>query len=205
MLAQTTSELTKRVATPRNAKEKQFCSWVQDYSDQLFRYSILHVTDQELSKDLVQDTFLSAWKNIEKFRGEASPKNWLFTILKNKITDHYRKVATRQKAQPISNNDHIENPFFDEEDHWKTGLYPQPWSVNFENAAETEEFFQVFKSCGSKLKSIQNSVFVMKYVDGLKSSEICKVLRISSSNYWVLIHRAKLQLRACLEKTWIKK
>ena len=94
--------------------------------------------------------------------------------------------------------------FFDEREHWRKGMYPRQWSVDFSNTAETKEFYKVFRSCGGKLKELQNAVFVMKYIDGLESGEICKELSISASNYWVLIHRAKVQLRACLEKNWMR-
>jgi DNA-directed RNA polymerase specialized sigma24 family protein len=77
--------------------------------------------------------------------------------------------------------------------------------VNFSNTVETKEFYQAFHGCSKKLKELQSTVFVMKYVDGLESEEICRELSLSSSNYWVLIHRAKVQLRACLEKNWMQK
>ena len=70
-------------------------------------------------------------------------------------------------------------------------------------ASETKEFYGILDFCKKKLQEMQQSVFVMKYMDDLSAEEICKVLNISSSNYWVLIHRAKLQLRKCLELNWI--
>jgi RNA polymerase sigma-70 factor (ECF subfamily) len=100
--------------------------------------------------------------------------------------------------------EHNDQTFFDEEEHWRKGAYPQHWSVNVSNRVEAKEFQQVFRSCGKKLKEIQNAVFVMKYVDGMNSDEICKELGLTSSSYWVLLHRAKVQLRACLEKNWIQ-
>ncbi len=65
--------------------------WIKQYSNVLFRHALLRVNDREIAKDLVQDAFLSALKNVSNFRGEVSEKNWLFAILKNKIIDHYRK------------------------------------------------------------------------------------------------------------------
>jgi len=193
-----------KLTTQTVNKEQKFCQWVEEHSDLLYRYSLQHSLHEDVAKDFVQETFLAAWRNMDAYKGEASVKNWLFVILKSKIADHFRKSSTKHELQQmqLENN---ESPFFDEEDHWRNGLYPRQWIVDFSNTAETKEFYQVFQSCGKKLKEIQNNVFVMKYVDGMNSEEICKVLGITSSNYWVLIHRAKVQLRACLEKNWMQK
>lgn len=185
-------------------KETRFRTWVDEHSDVLYRFALQRLQDEELCKDLVQETFLAAWRNVDAYKGEASVRNWLFVILKSKITDHFRKAHTRMEVESIQ-QEHNDGTFFDEEDHWRRGMYPKQWSVDFSNAVEAKEFQQTFRSCCKKLKEIQHTVFVMKYVDGLESDEICKELRITSSNYWVLLHRAKVQLRACLEKNWMQK
>ncbi len=179
--------------------EADFRKWVDDHSDLLFQYANKRVSDPELSKDLVQETFLAAWRNKDSFRREASLKNWLFLILKTKIIDHFRKLRSNVEVP-----DYTDNIFFDNEDHWHRGMYPAALSVNFQSETESRDFLKVFHSCGKKMKQIQHAVFVMKYVDELDSEEICKLLGLTSSNYWVLIHRAKVQLRACLEKNWLK-
>lgn len=84
-------------------------------------------------------------------------------------------------------------------------MYPKNWTVDFTNSAEAKEFQQVFRSCNKKLKQVQSTVFVMKYVEEMDSHEICTQLGLTPANYWVLLHRAKVQLRACLEKNWIQK
>lgn len=177
--------------------------WVNDYSDMLYRHALQRVNDGEAAKDLVQDTFLAAWRNRENFKGEISEKNWLYTILKNKIIDYYRKASNRltDRLPEFSNSDY----FFDDEEHWISSAAPKEWTAGGGNKLETKEFYTVLNNCRMKLKEIQNAVFSMKYLDGISSEEICKELNITPSNYWVLIHRAKLQLRECLEKSWFLK
>jgi len=184
-------------------REKQFKGWVEDHSDILYGYCLRRTADAELAKDLVQETFLAAWRNREAYKGEASEKNWLFVILKSKLIDHYRKLANKATLEAIA-QEHNDVVYFDGEDHWRKGMYPKDRRVSFSQPVEVKEFYAIFRSCGKKLKELQYSVFVMKYVDGLESEEICKVLGLTSSNYWVLVHRAKVQLRACLEKNWMK-
>lgn len=186
-----------------NDQERVFREWVAHYSDMLYRYSLKYFHDEDLAKDLVQETFLAAWRNMAVYKGEVSPKNWLFVILKNKIKDHLKKSSNRMLRGSL-NKEQGDSIFFDDQDHWRSGYYPKNWQVDLSNSVETKEFYKVFTSCTGKLKEIQNSVFVMKYVEGMKSEEICKILDITSSNYWVLIHRAKLLLRACLEKNWMQ-
>ena len=105
---------------------------------------------------------------MENFKAEASVKNWLFVIVKSKMTDHYRKSANKVMADAIQvEND--ESVFFDEHDHWAKGVYPQEWSVNFSSTIEVKEFYEVINSCKNKLKEIQQTVFVMKYMEDQES------------------------------------
>ncbi len=173
--------------------------WVSDYSDLLYRFAITRVNDAEIAKDLVQDTFLAAWRNYDNFKGAISEKNWLYAILKNKIIDHYRKASTRLTDSLPGMAD--EEAYFDENQHWTASASPTEWGAG-ESNIEKKEFYEVLRKCKNKLKDIQNTVFSLKYLEGMESEEICKELNITASNYWVLIHRAKLQLRACLEKNW---
>ena len=185
-------------------KQAIFRSWVSDHSDVLYNYATKHGFDEHSAMDLVQETFLSAWRGIDNFRNQSSVRNWLFVILKNKVNDHFRKAVNNVTIESlgVAYNDHT---YFDEHDHWKEGMYPREWSVNFSNPAEVKDFQSIFKGCNGKLKPIQSVVFVMKYVDDLDSESICRQLGITPNNYWVLLHRAKVQLRACLEKNWLKK
>jgi len=172
--------------------------WVDNYADALYAYTLARVNDMQLAEDIVQNTFLSAWKGRDTFRGQASEKNWLYAILKNKIVDHFRKQSTGSLTLDAGE----EGPYF-EDGHWTEAAAPKAWGQHTEQPVETKEFYSVLERCKQKLKDIQQAVFVMKYMEDAEAEEICKVLNITSSNYWVLIHRAKLQLRKCLEKNWI--
>ncbi|REJ82940.1 MAG: DUF1492 domain-containing protein [Bacteroidetes bacterium] len=176
----------------------EFESWVDEYSNLLFRYTLTRVSGRENAEDLVQETFIAAWRNRHNFREEVSIKNWLFTILKSRIIDHYRKCARK----PDLKHAELKDQYFNESGHWAESAMPEPWNKSTDEALETAEFMSVLKACKDKLKETQNAVFTMKHLDGMETDEICKELEITSSNYWVLMHRAKLQLRECLEKNW---
>ncbi len=186
------------------ASQKEADSWVNENSDLLFRFALHRVKDEAIAKDLVQDTFMAAWKSQDSFKGDASIKNWLFGILKNKIVDHYRKNA-KHKTDQLIDFDRQEESFFNKNEHWKKDTRPQYWEPASDSELEQNEFYDVLGDCQKRLKEIQQAVFSLKYLDGLDSSEIVAVLGITESNYWVLMHRAKMQLRSCLEKNWFEK
>jgi RNA polymerase sigma-70 factor (TIGR02943 family) len=173
--------------------------WIDNYSDELFRYALSRVADTGFAEDIVQETFLSAWRARDTYKGEASEKNWLYAVCKNKIIDHFRKQANNI-IKPSSAEEDI---YFDGVEHWRSGPTPKDWGIHYGQPVETKEFYDVLGQCMKKLKEVQQSVFVMKYMEEQEAEDICKALNITPSNYWVLIHRSKLHLRGCLEKNWI--
>ena len=177
--------------------------WVITYSDVLLRFALTRVNDREEAMDLVQDTFLSALKSLDSYKGEISEKNWLFTIIKNKIIDYYRKKKTSAFSE-IFSDEQSDDYFFDAAGHWRAETAPTAWNTEPHSAVEQKEFMTVLESCLRKLKKSVRVVFSMKYLDESDSEEICKELSISPSNYWVIIHRAKLHMRSCIEKNWIQ-
>lgn len=183
--------------------QKEFTAWVNEHADALYGYALRRVSGEEIAKDLVQETFLAAWRNRNTFRKEASARTWLFTILKSKLADHYRKASSRIQITDLQ-TENGDDFFFDEAGHWKKQAYPREWPAEFFHPGAVKEFQQVLGHCRKKLKEIQALVFSMKYLDEEESETICKELNISPANFWVIIHRAKVQLRACLEKNWFK-
>ncbi len=181
--------------------------WVELYSDYLYRFAYYRVNNDELAQDLVQDCFLAALKAVETYKGQASEKTWLVSILKNKIIDHYKKASTRNES-PLQLNTYNApsyDYFFDKEakGHWKGDTKPKDWAAT-ENNFDTKEFYNTLEKCLAQLPEKWKGVFTMSLLDDAEAKSVCKEFDISSSNFWVIIHRAKLQMRACLEKNWLK-
>ncbi|GAB5539001.1 MAG: hypothetical protein Salg2KO_11040 [Salibacteraceae bacterium] len=176
-------------------------TWIDKFSDQMLGYAITRVRDRAIAMDLVQETFFVALRSKDNYRGELSEKNWLYLILRSRILDHYKKKKEVLESQLKPDNDGDEHSDFMENGAWNEQATPQSWSPD--KMMESKEFMQVLAQCRGKLSDLQSAVFTMKYIDGEESEDICKELDITSSNYWVLIHRAKLQLRSCLEKNWM--
>lgn len=180
-------------------------SWLKSYGDYLFSYCMLRVSHRETAEDLVQETLISAFRSRDTFRGESSEATWLVTILKNKIIDHYRKKDVLKDAEDYlasTDNDFSKNFFDLETGHWLNQAGPQTWDLAADANVEQAEFNEILRACVHKMPPKLVPVFIAKFFEDEDSDTICKVHNISPSNYWVIIHRAKVLIRACLERNW---
>jgi RNA polymerase sigma-70 factor (TIGR02943 family) len=184
--------------------------WLQLYGDYLFSLAMLKTRNQQLAEDLVQDSFLSAIKAKESFRGESSEKTWLTMILKNKIIDHYRKKDVLKELDDYltTTEQSFHSSFFSEAKenygHWTESTAPKDWlSKGADSKLMAIDFKQILEYCLEKMPAKLIPVFLARFIDEEESAAICKEFNISPSNYWVIIHRAKVLMRSCLEKNWV--
>ncbi len=169
--------------------------WVDEHGDALFRFAILRVKDEDLAADLVQETFLSALKAREGFRGGSALRTWLIGILKHKIVDHYRK----NRVDMVSSD---ANPNLEPGEHRHDAALGHSWNEPPSRLVENREFWTVLQDCLGALPEAQRRAFSMREFDGLPGDEISKVLDVTPTNLWVMLHRARGRLRDCLEKNW---
>lgn len=177
--------------------------WMELYGASLYKHALPRVEDSFVAEDLVQETFLAALNGLSGFRGESSEKNWLFSILKNKIVDYYRKKNRQQVVLSMPDLRLMDDQWFDSEGSWAEERMPHDWE-SADAPVERKEIQKAILWCKDHLKSLQQTVFILKYLEDIPSEEICKVLNISSTNYWILIHRARLKMRGCVEKMLFK-
>ncbi len=181
--------------------ELNLTKWVNDYTEDMLSWALFKVSDSELAKDLVQDTFLVAAEKISTFKGKSSPKTWLFSILNFKIIDHYRA----KKKMPFAfDGDEVISMFFNENGEWKKNKAPHEWQIDDTHLLDDKEFNEVLKLCMDLLPEKWNSCVKLKYILGKSGKQICEQMDISKNNYWQMIHRAKLSLRECIESKWYK-
>jgi RNA polymerase sigma-70 factor (ECF subfamily) len=183
--------------------------WVDEHGDYLFKYALLRLRDAARAEDLVQDTFLAALKGGKNFAGRSAEKTWLVGILKNKIADHFRKASREKSFTDLAFYDDEEKNNFVAEGlsggSWLNDHAPADWTPNPGAALDNEAFWKTFRECASKLPKNINSAFCLREIDEVESSEICRMLNISENNLWVMLHRARMALRRCLEANWFGK
>jgi RNA polymerase sigma-70 factor (ECF subfamily) len=172
-------------------------AWVDRYGDALFHFALARVKNREIAEDLVQETFLAAVKSQDRFKGRSSEKTWLFGILKHKVIDHYRKNKSILYEQDLSLGTENLDAFFNAKGAWQT--LPAHWQLNPGKSQEVREFLDHFYSCLADLPKRTADVFAYREIDGLSTKEICKLLDITAGNCWVILYRARMLLRKCLE------
>lgn len=175
--------------------------WVDDHGEILYRFALTRVRRPEVAEDLVQDTLMAAVRSVEGFSGRASERNWLFGILKNKIADHFRKLGRETSFTDLKFLDDELSHKFEEGGFWNHELGPVEWQKT-EAVVYREEFWAVMRACLGKLPPRVADVFPMREMDDADTESICGSLGISRNNLWVMLHRARMALRECLEMNW---
>jgi len=129
-------------------------------------------------------------------------KNMVFSILNNKIND-YNHSSYRKPL--VNGDDNIFEKLFDENNKWKAGERPQIWPEDTGNLLDNDDFRNVWHHCMSKLHANWFSAIQLKFIEEKNDEHICQELGITDTNFLQILHRAKLQLRKCVELNWLNK
>lgn len=170
----------------------------------LIAFARLQLADPVQAEDMVQETLVSALESLGGFKGQAKFETWVFGILRHKLVDTIRRrgrdVVAEHDPNELADIDELFNP----RAHWALGAQPETWRQP-ENSCERDHFWEVFDLCVFHLPKSNAQVFTMRELMGLETREICDSLEISEKNCWVILHRARLKLRSCLETGWFSK
>ncbi len=173
-------------------------AWVDRYSDYLYNFTIVRVNDHEVTQDLISETFLAGLKSKDNFKGEATERTWLISILKRKIIDHYRKINSRKGKAEVRMTYSDE----DSDGDWLEERVSDPFDKTAEDTMENKELGLAIMGCLDELNEKQAAIFKMKTIDGFDTEAICNEFEITPSNLWVIIHRARKSMADCLEENW---
>lgn len=178
-----------------------FPSRVEAERAYLLRFARLQLRDAHAAEDAVQEALAAALAGEGGFDGRSNLRTWLTAILKHKIVDHVRR-ASREAAAGDAEDLSDLDPLFQPDGHWVER--PRDWSEP-DRALETREFQAVLEDCLARLPERTARAFMMREHLGLEASEICQELGITPTHYWVLLYRARVALRECLEKHWFSR
>lgn len=171
----------------------------------LLRFARLQLRNPELAEDLVQDTIEAALRHAGSFAGRSTVKIWVFSILRNRIVDHVRQAAHTVPMSSLAGDgeDWQEqlDALFDQHGRWTDSARPTAWRGP-EQSRRDREFWFVFELCLDHLPAAVARVFMMREFLGFETEEICRLLGITTGNCHVILHRARLKLRDCLERGW---
>lgn len=178
--------------------------YLQDLRGQMVRFAVVQLKDESLAEEAVQEALMGALKNVHAFARRAALKTWVFAILRNKIIDILRRRQRLVEASRLQGDDDSGESIqalFDGRGYWQAEERPAAWSQPAEEI-RNGQFWRVFEACLNGLPETQSRVFMMREFLELDSQEICLTEQLSVSNLHVILHRARLRLRECLENNW---
>jgi RNA polymerase sigma-70 factor (ECF subfamily) len=178
--------------------KSDFRSQVEAERPYLLRYASLQLRDSHAAEDAVQETLAAALAGEAGFGGRSNLRTWLTGILKHKIIDSIRKAG---RETPIESDEALE-ALFDASGHWTA--FPSAWK-DPDRSLEDAQFLAALEMCLEGLPEKTARAFMMREHIGLETDEICKELGITSTHCWVLLYRARMALRKCLETNWFEK
>ena len=177
--------------------------WVEKHGMSLYRYALFRLRDPDVAEETVQETFLAALRGLERFEGRASERTWLIGILRHKIFDHFHKRSREQSFNNLTSHEAGLENLFDMSGNWISGSIK--WSSNPGKSLEQKEFLETFQTCLSGLNHRLTRVFVLREMEGLATQEICDLMNISVTSLGVMLYRARMRLKRCLELKWISR
>lgn len=193
---------------PTPAQLADFRAQVEGLRPYLLRYASLQLRDTAAAEDAVQEALLAALGGEASFAGRSHLRTWLTGILKHKIVDTIRRQSRERPAAELGSDDDaddVEGLFdglFDRRGHWNEA--PEAWREP-EGSLAQKQFIAALEACLRALPERTARAFMMREHLGLETDEICKELEITATHCWVLLHRARMALRLCLEKNWFAK
>ncbi len=173
--------------------------WVDQHGDFLYRYALMRLRNPDEAEEAVQETLLGALKNVHQFAGRTDERGWLTGILKMKVVDRMR--ARVKKAQNLD-DEHggLDDRLFDEKGRWRQEI--RHALTGDLDSVDRQEFWEILNLCLDELPQRQSAVFAMRAIEDEPPEAVCKELGISSTNFWVMMHRARTRLSHCMTQRW---
>lgn len=156
-------------------------------------------SNDALAQDVVQDTLLAAFEKIAQFAGRSSLRTWLTSILKNRLRDAWR-ADKRWVAPLIKDEDNLEDfdGLFASDGHWQSEALVH-WKTP-ESIVSDQQFIKVLDACMAQLPAKTGQVFLMSQVLEMSTDDIVAEMNLAANHIWVLLYRARMTLKLCLEK-----
>lgn len=175
--------------------------WPDAYGDRLFRYALSRVRDPRAAEELVQDALLTAFEKRASFRGESSELTWLTGFLRFKILERLRHSG---REVPLDDGGERDEGF-EPGGHWNEAGAPRDWGGDPVALAESAEFGAALRACLDGLAAAVARVFVLREMEGVGHHEAAEALGVTPQHAAVLLYRARMRLRRCLERSYFAK
>lgn len=183
------------VAALQAGDERAFAEVVSAHHAALLRVASAFVPTKAMAEDVVQDTWLAVVRGIARFEGRSSLRTWLVSIVVNRAKSAGQREHRTIPIDALAEAADIGGPFA-ADGHWLNP--PESWTEAVEDRFDAQRATELLSGFLADLPDGQRQVLVLRDVDGLSSREVCDLLAISEANQRVLLHRARIQMRARL-------
>ena len=180
-------------------------TWLHEHGDMLYSYAMTRLKDADAAEEIVQDTLVTAMESHHRFAGDSSIRTWLVGILRHKLLEFFRKQLNRPTSIDVDQElpSVVVNREFTERGRWKQG--PKKWGGEFHSQTERDDFSAVLRACLAKLPPRTAEAFTLAECEDMEVDALQRVLGIRTANHvYVLLHRARMALRQCLERNWFE-
>jgi RNA polymerase sigma-70 factor (ECF subfamily) len=180
--------------------------WLAAHGDAMFRFARMRLFNDADAEDAVQETLLAAIRSAAGFRGDSSERTWLVGILRHKVFDLARKRAREQAWRRTMEAELAPSPGDDKAGRSRQGAASFPHAAWPGPTGETEqvELRRALAEAIAALPPAMRQAFCLREIDELPTDRVCELLELSKTNLWTLIHRAKVRLRADLDRRWFE-
>jgi RNA polymerase sigma-70 factor (ECF subfamily) len=163
----------------------------------------LQLRNEAWAEDAVSETLVAALEGARSFAAQSQLKTWVVGILKHKIIDQLRRARREVSAdaEVAAADPETFDELFAPDGH--RASMPLEWG-DPERSFEQAQFFDVLQACMDRLPAALARIFMMREWLEYDTSEICKELGITSTNCFVMLYRARMRLRECLEMNWFE-
>lgn len=176
----------ENAGAPAPSVQHDPAEWIARHGEILRRYALARVSNPFIAEELVQDTFAAALQNLDRFMGRSAEQTWLVGILRHKILDHYRRNTRENRA-------------FDRSVDLGEMELPQTGVVDARESLIREEgrsaFWKALENGLQALPQRTAQAYRMVEIEALDTDTVCARLGVTKSNLWVMLHRARKQLR----------
>lgn len=180
------------VAEARAGNAESFATLINQYDRHIYRLALNITGNQEDAEDVLQETFLKAYSNLDRFQGDSRFYTWLVRIA---VNEALMKLRKRRGASWVSLDEPVETN--------DRGLMPreiEDWADNPEQSYAKTELQDILNQVVEKLEPQFRTVFLLRDVEDFSTEETAKMLGLSVPAVKSRLLRARLKLRERLNK-----
>lgn len=193
--------------------ERELIAQLMKGEDRAFRHIIAQyhslmlsiartIAGDTFADDVVQEAWVSVYRNIVNFEQRSSLKTWLLTIVSNQAKARLRKESRQISLEQLDGEipgSYLDSAHFKSNGHWQQSV-PQWNNESPESLLEEQQLQHCINRTLDLLPPAQKAAFMLRDIEQQSFEDICNILSVSASNVRVLVHRARLTLMQVIDR-----